>query len=100
VIERAIILSKGGRLQFKLPTTSKEPDTSLRASPMMEPSSELPYTETERLERERINIMAALQLANGKISGTDGAAELLGIKPTTLASRMKKLGIKKTPNPS
>jgi len=98
VIERAIILSKGGRLQFKLPTTSKEPDTSLRAS--WEPSSELPYTETERLERDRINIMAALQFAKGKISGTDGAAEFLCIKPTTLASRMKKLGIKKTPNPS
>ncbi len=42
----------------QLPTTSKKPDTSHRASLMMEPSSE-PYTETERLERDRINIMAA-----------------------------------------
>ncbi len=44
---------------------------------------------------ERNNIRAALEHTNGKVSGPGGAAELLGIKPTTLASRIKKLGIQK-----
>ena len=43
----------------------------------------------------RLNILTALRLSNGKISGANGAAELLGIKPTTLASRMKSLGVEK-----
>jgi transcriptional regulator with GAF, ATPase, and Fis domain len=55
----------------------------------------LPFTEQQRLQRDRINILAALKIANGKISGKDGAAELLEIKPTTLVSRMKSLGIEK-----
>jgi transcriptional regulator with GAF, ATPase, and Fis domain len=39
------------------------------------------------------NIRAALRRAAGKVSGPGGAAELLGIKPTTLASRIKTLGL-------
>jgi formate hydrogenlyase transcriptional activator len=55
----------------------------------------LPFTEQQRLQRDRINILAALKMTNGKISGKEGAAELLEIKPTTLVSRMKSLGIEK-----
>lgn len=44
-------------------------------------------------EAEREHIRAALALSGGKIYGEDGAAHLLGLKPTTLQSRMKKLGI-------
>jgi formate hydrogenlyase transcriptional activator len=47
--------------------------------------------EVRRLEAD--NIRAALRLAAGKVSGVGGAAELLGIKPTTLASRIKSLGL-------
>ena len=54
-----------------------------------------PYTEEERLKRDRINILSALKATNGQISGKQGAAELLGIKPTTLKSRMGTLGIEK-----
>jgi transcriptional regulator with GAF, ATPase, and Fis domain len=36
-----------------------------------------------------------LQAANWKIKGPDGAAELMGVKPTTLLARMKKWGLKK-----
>ncbi len=50
----------------------------------------------ERLARDRTNITAALKQTGGKVSGKDGAAELLGIKPTTLASRMASLGIEKS----
>jgi len=39
--------------------------------------------------------LLALEQANWKIKGADGAAELLGVKPTTLLARMKKWGLKK-----
>ncbi len=44
-------------------------------------------------EVERAHIIEALRAANGRVSGKGGAAELLGLKPTTLESRMKRLGI-------
>jgi len=46
-------------------------------------------------EQERENILAALKQTRGKIYGAGGAAELLGIKPTTLAYRMKVLIIER-----
>jgi transcriptional regulator with GAF, ATPase, and Fis domain len=45
--------------------------------------------------RERQNIMAALKVSKWKVYGRGGAAELLGIKPTTLTSRIKKMNVKK-----
>jgi transcriptional regulator of acetoin/glycerol metabolism len=47
-------------------------------------------------EVEREHIVNALKAGNGKVSGTGGAAELLGMPAQTLYSRMKKLGIKQT----
>jgi len=47
-------------------------------------------------QQERENIAAALRRTHGKIYGEDGAARLLGIKPTTLLSRLAKLGLKPT----
>ncbi|HAJ92303.1 MAG TPA: histidine kinase [Gammaproteobacteria bacterium] len=94
VIERAIIVSKGERLQFSLPGGSAE-TAAISCKSANRDSEAMPFTETERLARDRANILAALKLASNKISGEDGAAELLGIKPTTLASRMKALDIKK-----
>ena len=46
--------------------------------------------------REKANIEAALKQTDWKIYGTGGAAELLSIKPTTLLSRIKKMGIEKS----
>jgi transcriptional regulator with GAF, ATPase, and Fis domain len=43
--------------------------------------------------RERENIIVALIKSKGKIYGTDGAAHMLKIKPTTLSARIKKLGL-------
>jgi PAS domain S-box-containing protein len=94
VIERAIIVSKGNRLQFSVPEEAVETDT-LSKNSAGEESETTPFTETERLARDRENIITALRLTSGKISGEDGAAELLGIKPTTLASRMKSLSVGK-----
>ena len=50
-------------------------------------------SEVRQLEAE--NLLAALEETNWKIYGPRGAAELLGMRPTTLASRLRKLGIKK-----
>ena len=47
------------------------------------------------LRRERENIFAVLQKASWKIKGVDGAAELLGVKPTTLIARIEKMGLKR-----
>jgi transcriptional regulator with GAF, ATPase, and Fis domain len=45
--------------------------------------------------RERENLFVVLQRTSWKIKGVDGAAELLGLKPTTLISRIEKLGLKR-----
>ena len=54
------------------------------------------YAEMKDLERQ--NLIGALQATNYKIYGAGGAAELLGVKPTTLASRIKALQIPLRPN--
>jgi transcriptional regulator with GAF, ATPase, and Fis domain len=50
-------------------------------------------TDSELRHLQRENLVAALRATAGRVSGRGGAAELLGIKPSTLASRMRKLGI-------
>jgi len=50
-----------------------------------------------RRDQERAMILAALEASAGKVFGPGGAAERLGLKPTTLASRIKRLGIQKPP---
>ena len=52
-----------------------------------------PFTSAEMRAHERANILAALEACAGKVFGPGGAAELLDIKPTTLASRIKALCI-------
>jgi len=51
-------------------------------------------TAAEIRELEKNNIQLALAASNGKIYGLDGAAAKLGMKPTTLASRIKALGVR------
>ncbi len=55
------------------------------------------FSEEEMKQRERDNLMTALDKSNWKIYGPEGAAALLGMKPTTLASRMKKLSLRRPP---
>ena len=52
-------------------------------------------TESERRARERANLVAALERSGGKVYGSGGAAELLGVPSTTLASRLRTLGIRR-----
>ena len=46
--------------------------------------------------RDRENVLAALNQTNWQVHGPGGAAELLGIRPTTLASRIKRMGLSKS----
>lgn len=88
VIERGVILARGGRLVFEPPTYETEAVTTPLVT---EIDSYL--TEAEMTAREKANLIACLKAANGKVSGLDGAADLLGVKPTTFYSRMKKHSI-------
>jgi transcriptional regulator with GAF, ATPase, and Fis domain len=98
VIERAAILSQGGRLRFEGILNSNS-DKLIVDRVMEETRIEKPLlTKEEMKQRERQNIIAALEKSNGKIYGAEGAAELLNMKPTTLASRMKVLNIQKSEN--
>jgi transcriptional regulator with GAF, ATPase, and Fis domain len=47
------------------------------------------------MDVERAAIGAAIRAAQGRISGARGAATLLGLKPTTLHAKMKKLGVRR-----
>ncbi len=88
VVERAVILaSHTGSIQFEVKRTQDHASA---------PSPERPYRtsqEWKRLERE--NLVAALKAAGGRISGTNGAATLLGMNPNTLTSRLRALGLKR-----
>ena len=71
--------------------TRLPPRTPAGEGPAPEPEF---LTEAELERREHENLLVVLQKANWKIKGPDGAAELLGVKPTTLFSRMRRMGIK------
>jgi len=93
VIERAAIFAQGGALDFDLPVTGGDPNSFLLEG---SDEGELEYlTDAEMRRRERENLFAVLQRTGWKIKGVDGAAELLGIKPTTLISRIEKMGLKR-----
>jgi DNA-binding NtrC family response regulator len=95
VIERAVIISRGGVLDFDLPVTNSSPVLP-RLTPGEAVNTETEIlTEPEMQRRERENLLAALMKTNWKIRGADGAAELLGLKPTTLVTRMQKMGLKR-----
>ena len=92
VIERAVILSDGQRLPVAQAMALARPRGGLDTSPAMPGTARvLTAAEMRRLEQE--NIQRAIECASGRIYGPGGAAELLGLKPTTLAYRMKALGI-------
>ncbi|MGI9328546.1 MAG: sigma-54-dependent Fis family transcriptional regulator [Pseudomonadales bacterium] len=80
IIERAMIISKGPVLEVELPSNA----TTLQRS-------------SKRLtDIEREHILAVLESSGWRIRGVGRAADILGLKPTTLEARMKKLGIKRS----
>jgi len=95
IIERAVISSRCGSVKFDLPVPQAS-GASLKTP--IKKHADNPneiLTEEDMRLREKTNIEMALQHTDWKIYGTDGAAELLGLKPTTLLSRIKKMGILK-----
>ena len=90
VVERAVIISQGEQLHLELPDAS--PAAAGGAAMPATPDDAL-LTEQEKRQRDRRMIEQALQISGGKVFGPGGAAELLGVKPTTLASRIKRWGI-------
>ena len=95
IIERAVISSRCGSVKFDLPVPQAS-GASLK-TPIKKNSGnpgEILTEEDIRLQ-EKANIEAALHKTGWKIYGPGGAAELLGLKPTTLLSRIKKMGIEK-----
>lgn len=94
VLERAVIISRNNQLRLELPDVERH--TSKPVAPMPELNDGL-MTEQQKRERDRRMIMQALEACDGKVFGPGGAAELLGVKPTTLASRIKRWGIDKKP---
>ena len=93
VIERAAILAHNGRLRIDLPTQQGGSEL-IAASRRPKNGAPAPIlTDDEMRDYERNNILAALKASGGKVFGKGGAAELLAVKPTTLASRIKSLGI-------
>ena len=86
VIERAVLLTRGNVLQLSLPDIAlPEPETPPAATVVAQEG-----------EDEYQLIVRVLKETNGVVAGPKGAAQLLGLKRTTLLSRMKRLGIDKS----
>jgi PAS domain S-box-containing protein len=95
VIERAVILSKGRTLRLDLPLPERTPGQIRPGESWNTPDDETVFTEKQMKALQKENILTALKISGWRVSGSQGAAGLLGVKPTTLADRMKIFGIKK-----
>ena len=93
VIERAVILTKG--------TTLRVPLDEFRSEADLKTTQSCDSLQQVLIETERTQVLRALEKANWVIAGPNGAAARLGMKRTTLAGRMQKLGIRllRTPAP-
>ncbi len=96
VIERALITQQPGRrLHFDLPSAGSLGQRRGKGNGPSADSGEDVIPEFEMRRRERENLLAALHQTSWRIYGPRGAADLLGVKPTTLTSRVKKMGLER-----
>jgi hydrogenase-4 transcriptional activator len=96
ILERALILSPHGRLHFDLPKINSGAPLPGQSLSEVSSSPTTPIlTEADIAALQKKNMLAALIRFDWKIYGKDGAANLLGIKPTTLIERMRRLKIKR-----
>jgi PAS domain S-box-containing protein len=93
VIERAVILSTGKvlRLDLSMPGLRTEESDEAEVST----AGREVLTEKAMREFQRNNTIKALEQTNWKVSGAGGAADILGVKPTTLADRIRTMKIEK-----
>lgn len=92
VIERAVILSQGKVLRLDLSMPGLRPELSEVDS--SEASNQV-LTEKEMKEFQKSNLIKALEETNWRVSGAGGAAELLGVRPSTLSDRVRTFKIKR-----
>ncbi|SIS78644.1 PAS domain S-box-containing protein [Roseivivax lentus] len=88
VIERAAIVSKGPKLVLELGGTGAGTEPA--------PAHSAIRTEADMQRMMRENVIACLREAGGRVSGANGAAALLGVRPTTLYSRIKSMEIEES----
>lgn len=93
VIERAVILSTGNVLRLDVSMPDIKPDSVAPA--LTDLPGDTVLSEKEMRDFQKRNTVAALKQTNWRVSGEGGAADLLGVKPTTLADRIRTLGIKR-----
>ena len=98
VLERAVITAHDGRLRFDLPQAGSRNQTAMAVqtrerSEVFDAGRAKPDAHLRRAHTD--NLRTALAQTDWKVYGPGGAAELLGLKPTTLAARIKKAGLKR-----
>jgi len=99
VIERAVILSTGDNLRLDL--SLPEAVVGVSGAPAAVPSAGVmrearPFlTEIQMRDQQRNNLVAALEAADWRVAGKGGAADLLGIRPSTLADRIRSFQIRR-----
>ena len=93
VIERAVILSQGKVLRLDLSMPDLKPETD-EAQESEAVSADI-LTDKDIKNLQKSNLIKALRQTNWRVSGAGGAAELLGVRPTTLADRMRTYKIKR-----
>ena len=81
IIERAMIISSDRTLRIELPETQA----------MLNPKTSTLH------EFQKVHILKILKMTGWRVRGKGGAAQILGLKPTTLEARMKKMGISRPP---
>ena len=112
VFERAVILSRDGLITREslllarpapvaAPSAAAPPSAVAAPAPGVTAVADDPVGCVIRFsEAERRVIVRALELAGWRISGAGGAADILGLKPTTLHAKMKKLGVQRPRPPA
>jgi transcriptional regulator with GAF, ATPase, and Fis domain len=95
VIERAVITATGFRPDIAGALPKADASTGLPAGTVTSGSEKRILSENQLQRLEKENYLAALEQTGWRVSGKQGAAALLGIHPSTMASRMKKLGIRR-----
>jgi DNA-binding NtrC family response regulator len=95
VIQRAAIVTQGGALQFDLRMGNTPAEPTSPRPPIGDDVDAEYLTEAEMRRFERQNLSIVLQKTGWKIKGAAGAAELLGVRATTLMSRIERLGLRR-----
>lgn len=94
VIERAVITSEEGELNIEIPQTEKNISSEIPENIANTEKKILTAKEIQQIEID--NIIKALDATDWKVSGENGAAKLLGIPSTTLSSKIKAFGLKRS----